>query len=71
VVFVDDESPVDQLAVQCSDHPFADRVRPWRSRWTGQDLDAVSGEDRIEGPGEPTVPISKQELDRDGPVTEV
>jgi hypothetical protein len=53
------------------DHPFADRVRPWCSEWTGENPDAVCGEDRIEGCGEPGIPISEQQLDRGGAVGEI
>ncbi len=48
MAFVDDQDPVEQLAAQGSDHAFADRVRSGHSGWTGQDLDVVGGEDRVE-----------------------
>jgi hypothetical protein len=62
VAFVDDEDPVEQLAAQGSDHSFADGVCSRCSRWTGQDADALGGEDRVECPGEPGIPVAEQEL---------
>jgi hypothetical protein len=67
VAFVDDQYPLEQFAAQRSDHPFADRIRPRRSRWTGKDPDAV----RDERPGEPRVTVSEQERDRGGALAEV
>src|SRR5918997_5615514 len=52
MAFVDDQDPVEQFAAQGSNHPFADRVRPGRCGWIGADLNAVGGEDRVEGPGD-------------------
>jgi hypothetical protein len=71
VAFVDNQYPVEQFAAQCSDHSFADRIRPRRPRWTGQDPDALRGEDRVERPGEPGVTVSEQELDRGDALAEV
>jgi hypothetical protein len=71
VAFVDDQDSVEQLPVQRSDHAFADRVRSRRPRWTGQDPNAVRGEDRIERPGEPGISIAEQELHGGGTVAEV
>jgi hypothetical protein len=45
------------------DHSFADRIRLWCSGWIGQDPDAVCGEDRVECPGKPRIPVSEQEVD--------
>jgi hypothetical protein len=70
VAFVDDQDLVKQLATQCSDHPFADRVPLWRSGWT-ENPDVVCGEDRINGCGEPGVPVSEQRLDRGDAVGEI
>jgi hypothetical protein len=53
------------------DHPFTDRVRLRRSGCTGQDLDAVRGEDRIERRGESGVSVSEQEHQGAGAVGEV
>jgi hypothetical protein len=39
VAFVHDQDPVEQLVAQGSDHAFADRIRSWRSRWTGKNPD--------------------------------
>jgi hypothetical protein len=71
VAFVDDQDSVEQVAAQRSDHSFADRVRYRRSRWTGQDPDALRGEDRVECSSEPGVPVAEQELHGGDTVTEV
>jgi hypothetical protein len=71
VAFVHDQDSVEQLAAQCSDHAFANCIRPWRSRWTGKNPDAVCGEDRIERPGEPRIPVSEQEVIGGNTITEV
>jgi hypothetical protein len=71
VAFVDDENPVEQLAAQGSDHSFADRVGSRCSRWTSQDVDALCGEDRVECPREPGVPVAEQELHGGEAVTEI
>jgi hypothetical protein len=55
-----DQDPVEQLAAQRSDHAFADRIRSWRSGWTGENLETVCGEDRVERPGEARIPVSEQ-----------
>ena len=71
MMFVDDQDPVEQFAAQRSDHAFADRVRPGHSGWTGEDPDAIGGEDRVERAGEPGIPVSEQKRHGDGSVTEV
>jgi hypothetical protein len=71
VAFVHDQDPVEQLAAQCSDHAFAYRIRPWRFGWTGKNPDAVCGEDRIERPGEPRIPVSEQKVNGGNTITEV
>jgi hypothetical protein len=40
-------------------------------RWTGEDPDAVRGEDRVERSGEPGIPISEQELHGGDRVAEI
>lgn len=71
MAFVDDQDPVEQLAAQRCDHAFTDRVRLGCLGWAGEDLDAVRGEDRIEGSGEPRVPVSEQGRHAGGTVGEV
>jgi hypothetical protein len=71
VAFVDDQDPVEQLTAQGCDHAFADRVRPGRSGWTGEDPDALCGEDRVECLGEPAVSVSEQERYACGAVGDV
>jgi hypothetical protein len=63
VVLVDDEQPVEDLAAQGADDPFADRVRPRRLRWAGENPDAVRLEYGVEGVGELACAIPDQELD--------
>jgi hypothetical protein len=53
------------------DHSFADRIRPWWSGWTGQDPDAICGEDRVECPGKPRIPVSEQEVNGGDTIAEV
>jgi hypothetical protein len=53
------------------DHAFADRIRPWYAGWTGKDPDAVCGEDHVERPGEPRIPVSEQEVDGGDTIAEV
>lgn len=47
---------------QPTDPPFHDRVRPWGSNGTSQDLDPAGGEHRIPGRSELRIPIAQQEL---------
>jgi len=53
------------------DHAFADRIRPGCSGRTGQDPDAISGEDRIERPAEPGVLVPEQEREGGGVIGKV
>lgn len=57
------QHPVQQLTTYRPDPPFGYRVAGWclHGRW--QDLDAVGGEDRIEGVGELRVPVGDKELE--------
>ena len=71
MAFVEDEDPVEQFAAQRSDHSFADRVRPGRLWWTGEDPDALCGEDRVESSGESGVPVPEEKLKGGGSVAEV
>ncbi len=50
---------------------FADRIRSWRLGWTGQDLDAIGGEDRVKRRGEPGIAIPEQERQGGDTVVEV
>ena len=63
VVLIDDQQPVEQLAAQGTDHPFADRVRSRRLRWAGENPDAFRREHGVEGAGELACAIPDQELD--------
>src|SRR4051794_34078956 len=61
---VADQQVVERFAAEGSDDPFAVGVHPW-SPWRGlHGLDAVGGEDRVEGPGVFGVPITDQEAQR-------
>ena len=53
------------------DQAFADCVGSGRSGWTGQDSDAIRGEDRIEGPTKFGVAVPQHKLDGGDPVGEV
>jgi hypothetical protein len=53
------------------DHAFANCVGSGRSGWTGQDSDAVCGEDRIEGPTKCGVAVPQHKLDGGDAVGEV
>ena len=63
MVLVDDQQPVEELAAQGADHPFADRVRSGRLRWAGENPDAVRREDGVAGVGELACTVPDQELD--------
>ena len=71
MMFVDDQDPVKQFTAQGSDHPFTDGVCSGSSGWTGEDPDAIGGEDRVKRAGEPGIPVSEQKRHGDGSVTEV
>ena len=71
MAFVHDQDPVEQLAAQCSDHSFADRVCARCLWWIGQDADALRGEDRVECSSEPGVWVAEQELHGADTVTKV
>jgi hypothetical protein len=61
---VPDQQVVERFAAEGSNDPFAVGVHP-RSPWRGlQSLDAVGGEDRVEGPGVFGVPIADQKAQR-------
>ena len=64
MVLIDDQQPVEKLAAQGTDHPFADGVRSGRLRRAGQNPDAFRREHRVEGAGELARTIPDQELDR-------
>ena len=71
VPLVDDQHVVQQFPAQCADHSLADRVRSrclWRS---SQYADALRGEHRVEGFGEPGVPVTYQELNGADAMSEV
>jgi hypothetical protein len=59
MTLVPDQQVVEHLPPQGSDDPFAVGVHP-RSPWRGlHGLDAVGGEDRVEGPGVLRVPVAE------------
>jgi hypothetical protein len=63
VVLIDDQQPVEELAAQAADDPFADGVRPGRLRRAGENLDALGGEHGAEGAGELARAVPDQKLD--------
>lgn len=67
----EDQDPVEALATERPDHPFAARVGPWRANRGLHDSDPVGGEDLVEGPGELAVTIPDHELDRSRPFGEL
>jgi hypothetical protein len=63
VVLIDDQQPVEELAAQGADDPFADGVRSGRLRLAGENPDAFRGEHGVEGAGALACTIPDQELD--------
>jgi hypothetical protein len=68
---VDDEGPVELLAAQRADHPFAHRVRARRVRWCRDDLDVRGGEDGVERCGELRVPVGYEVAQVGEPLVQV
>jgi hypothetical protein len=63
MVLIDDQQPVEELASQGTDHPFADRVRSRSLRRAGENPDGLRLEHGVEGAGELAGTIPDQELD--------
>jgi len=63
VMLIDDQQPVEELPAQGADDPLADRVRPGRLGWAGQNPGALRREHGVEGVGELACAIPDQELD--------
>jgi len=63
MVLVDDQRPVEDLAAQGTDGPFADRVRSGRLRRAGENPDAFRFEHGVEGVSELAGAIPDHELD--------
>jgi len=59
----EDQEPVQELAAQGADEPFADRVHPRSLDRGAQDRGAAGLEDRVEGAGEVRAAIADQEPD--------
>jgi hypothetical protein len=71
VVFMDNQQPVEDLAAQGADDPFADRVRSRRLWWAGENPDAFRREHGVEGIGELAGAVPDQEPDWSRPCAEV
>ena len=71
VAFVVDQQPVGALGADTADEPFGITVRLWCLGRDLDHLDAVGGEDGIEGGGELGVPVTDQEAKRADPLAEV
>jgi hypothetical protein len=63
VVLIDDQQPVEELAAQGADHPFADGVRSGCLRRAGENPDALRREHGAGGAGDLACAIPDQELD--------
>jgi hypothetical protein len=68
---VDDQYPVQQLAVYSTDPSLGDRIRSRRADRGAQDTDALAGEHGVEGVGELAVTITDQEREPSDAVAEV
>jgi hypothetical protein len=66
-----DEDVVEAFPAQCSDEAFHDRVRPRRPDRGADDPDIGTGEDRVERGGELTIPVTDQEPEPIGSITEI
>jgi hypothetical protein len=56
-----DQGVIEAFAAQGADPALYDRVRLRRSDWCADDPGVGAGEHRVEGGGEPAVPIADQE----------
>ena len=63
MVLIDDQQPVQELAAQGADDPFADGAGSGRLRWDQENPDAFRGEYGVEGVGELACAVPDQELD--------
>jgi hypothetical protein len=61
VSFVVDQHFVGALFSDRSDEPFGVAVSPWCLRWGLDHLEALGGEDSVEGGGEFGIPVADQE----------
>jgi len=64
VVLIDDQQPIEELAAQGPDHPFAGSVRSGCLRRAGENPDAFRCEYGVEGIRELACTVPDQELDR-------
>jgi len=71
MVWSGDQDVVEAFAAQCPDEAFRDRVRPRCPDRGADDPNVGTGEDRVEGRGELTVPVADQEPEPVGAITEV
>ena len=69
LLLVVDQQPVGALVADAVNEPFCVAVRPGRPGRDLDHLDAVGGEDGIEGGGELGVPVADQEAERGDPFT--
>jgi hypothetical protein len=66
-----DQEVVEAFAAQGADPALGDRVRSRCLNWCTDDADVGAAEHRVEGGGEPAVPVADQEPKLGGAVTEV
>lgn len=71
VPFVENQQPIGALVADTADEPFGITVRLWCLGRDLDHLDAVGGEDGIEGGGELGVPVTDEEAKRADPFAEV
>src|SRR3954470_24858332 len=71
VALVVDQHLVGALGSDAANEPFGVAVRPRRPRGSPDHVDAISGEDGVEGAGELRVPVSDQETELRDPIAEI
>jgi hypothetical protein len=71
VSLVVDQHLVGALGSDAANEPFGVAVRPRRSRGSPDHVDALSGEDGVEGAGELRVPVPDQEPERGDPIAQI
>jgi hypothetical protein len=68
---IDDEDAVEEFASDGADEAFGNGVGPGRPHGRPDDLDAVAGEDGVEGRGELGIAIADEELEPPASLVEV